>query len=144
MQRDTAKWLFIAALLGAAFLVWLHWNDLKRMVIQRALPAPVAVPAQEPPQLDPVVTDADPGTVEVKSLHPGPKPGEKVYTEEDIRQINDKNAQPARHPATYTNYDVRKYHIRRPTGDVEKMRNELKWVDEPEPKKTTRSRNPSH
>lgn len=128
MQRDTAKWLLIAAILGVAFSLWLHFDEIKAFV-ENMFPASSAVDTASETQVP--APDA-PEKVELKSLHPGPKPGEKVYTEEDIKRLNEQRELPARHPATYTNADLRKYHIRLPTGDIEKMRKELKWAEEPE------------
>ncbi len=146
MQRDTAKWLFIAALLGLAFFLWLRFDEIREFVAG-IFPSTGMTEASREEQ--PAVPEA-PEKVELKSLHPGPMPGEKVYTEEDIKRLNEQRELPARHPATYTNADLRKYHLRMPTGDIEKMRRELEWTEAPEMKKNvpekkpTRPRSPSH
>jgi len=122
------KWLLIGVLLVAVFLLWIERDRVVATVL--------SFRSAE------TETEQSAMSGEVKSLHPGPRPGEKVYTEEDIRRLNEQQDLPARHPATYTNYDLKKYHRRAPTEDAEKIRNELKWASEPEPKRSPHPQKP--
>lgn len=124
MSRNTLRWLFLAAFIAAASLLWL----MRDRVIATALSFHSVAPE----------TDLPAKSGEIRSLHPEPKAGEKIYTNEDIRKCNAQQELPARHPATYTNYDLKKYHQHAPASDLEKIRNELKWVNEPEQKKGAR------
>lgn len=78
---------------------------------------------------------APPEKVEIKSIAPEPKKGEKVYTEEDIKKINEKIEKDSPKKNAFTNADLKKYKERPGKPDIEQARKDIQWAEEPAAKK---------
>lgn len=126
------KWfliLFAAAL--AAYFLWIKGH------LGNALPEKLTpmIATETPDGAAAETPDAGaPEKVEIKSITPEPKKGEKIYTEEDIRKINEKALKASPRKNGYTNADLKKYKERPGKPETEKVKKEIKWAEDPEKK----------
>jgi len=127
------KWfliLFAAAL--AAYFLWIKGH------IDQALPeklVPMMAKDKEAVTTPEIPDAALAAPVEtpfkMNNVNPDLKAAGKVYTQEDIKKINEKIEQNSPKENVFTNADLKKYKERVGTPDTEKVKKEIKWAEEP-------------
>ncbi|HOW52696.1 MAG TPA: hypothetical protein PLV42_11720 [bacterium] len=131
------KWIIIllVAFLAAYFL-WIkgHIDQAlpEKLVPMMAKDTDGGAKPETPDAAAPVDT-----SFKMNNVNPDLKAAVKVYTADDVQKINEKTEKNSSQKNTFTNADLKKYKERPGRPDTEKVKKEIKWAEEPAPKKSS-------